>query len=318
MMRRVLQIGVCVVLGACIIAIADEPPTFEQPVEVGRIESPLIDEASGLAASRVNADILYVHNDSGDSARIYAIDTTGRLVAILTLADVRVIDCEDMSVVRIPNSAAPAGVKLYRHYRSYVYLGDIGDNGRQRDTVVIYRFREPKIDTDKQNQPNQITIEKYERFEFRYEDGPHDAETLMVDPYTGDVLIVTKEMGSASVYIARAGELSTEEVNVLKPLAVLTPGRWRMVTGGDISHDGALILLRTYDAAMLCQRGDGPLTTKSFAGPWRVVPAAPEPQGEAIAFTPRSHTPRFKSTGYFTLSEGKNQPLHYIKQDSPD
>lgn len=318
MMYHWSRIGLCGVLGACVVAVAGEPPTFERPVEVGRIKSPLIHEASGLAASRVNADILYVHNDSGDSARIYAIDTTGRLIAVLTLADARVIDCEDMAVVRTPNSAAPADAKTLHHDRGDVYLGDIGDNKHRRDTVVVYRFREPTIDTGKQNKPSRITIDKYERFEFRYEGGPRDAEALMVDPRTGDVLVVTKAMGSAAVYVARAGELSTKKVNILKPLAVLTPGRWRMVTGGDISPDGSLILLRTYDAAMLCQRGDGPLTAETFAGPWRVAPAAPEPQGEAIAFAPPPHSPRFTSTGYFTISEGKNQPLHYIKQDSRD
>jgi hypothetical protein len=42
--------------------------------QAGSITAPTIDEASGLAVSRLNDNILWVHNDSGDTARIFAID----------------------------------------------------------------------------------------------------------------------------------------------------------------------------------------------------------------------------------------------------
>jgi hypothetical protein len=40
--------------------------------KTGNVQSSLVIEASGLAASRKNANVLWVHNDSGDSARVFA------------------------------------------------------------------------------------------------------------------------------------------------------------------------------------------------------------------------------------------------------
>ena len=50
--------------------------TFSSGEVVGYIDSDLITEASGCAASRVFPDTLYTHNDHGDSARIFAVNAT--------------------------------------------------------------------------------------------------------------------------------------------------------------------------------------------------------------------------------------------------
>ncbi len=44
-----------------------------------------INEASGLAASRRNDGVLYTHNDSGDTGRVFAITTQGFTVGILII-----------------------------------------------------------------------------------------------------------------------------------------------------------------------------------------------------------------------------------------
>jgi hypothetical protein len=61
-------------------------PTFSQMIDQGRIDSSELDEASGLAASRLHPGILYSHNDNGDSPRLFAIDeSTARVVATLNI-----------------------------------------------------------------------------------------------------------------------------------------------------------------------------------------------------------------------------------------
>jgi hypothetical protein len=54
---------------------------LNQPVTTGRLEDKQMDEISGIAASAVNADLFYVHNDSGDTSRFFAINTEGKLKA---------------------------------------------------------------------------------------------------------------------------------------------------------------------------------------------------------------------------------------------
>src|SRR5213083_190144 len=47
------------------------------PKVVGTITSKDIEESSGVAVSRCQANVLWTHNDSGDDAYIYAINTAG-------------------------------------------------------------------------------------------------------------------------------------------------------------------------------------------------------------------------------------------------
>lgn len=114
--------------------------SFETPgTLIGSFNTDLIHESSGLAASRQNANVLYTHNDSGDIARFFAVNTSGNLLGIYQLDGATATDWEDMAVGPGP----VAGV-------NYVYLGDIGDNssnrnGTTRPNVAIYRTPEPTV-----------------------------------------------------------------------------------------------------------------------------------------------------------------------------
>ena len=61
-------------------------PSFSNGVAVGNINDKDLDEASGCAFSRVFPNIMYTHNDHGDSARLFAVDaTSAKVVAILSI-----------------------------------------------------------------------------------------------------------------------------------------------------------------------------------------------------------------------------------------
>ena len=60
------------------------------------IADPRVDEASGIATSVVDSGVVYVQNDSGDSARFFALDIhTGRTVATYTVPNATNIDWEE-------------------------------------------------------------------------------------------------------------------------------------------------------------------------------------------------------------------------------
>ena len=85
----------------------------------GTIASPSVVEASGIAASwRVNG-VWWVHNDSGDSARVFAIGSDGRDLGEFALSGATAVDWED--IVAGPGPAFAV---------SYLYLADIGDNAK--------------------------------------------------------------------------------------------------------------------------------------------------------------------------------------------
>ena len=65
-----------------------------------------INEASGLAASRRHPGVLYSHNDSGDQARIFALDSEdGRTLAEYQITHSDNYDWEDLSVGVCPSNS---------------------------------------------------------------------------------------------------------------------------------------------------------------------------------------------------------------------
>jgi len=213
-----------------------------------------IDESSGLGTSSYGDGIVYTHNDSGDTARFFAVNSSGATVAIYTLKGATAHDWEDM------DTGTDASDK------PVLYFGDIGDNSAKRTEIDVYQVPEPRGPSA--NVP-------WIRYRFAYPDGPHNAETLMVDPHTHRIFIASKAaIGDGLLYEAPA-VLSTTAMN---ELAIVVPQRTvpMLTTSGDISPDGKLMVLLTYFAAYWSAGVNGEL---------HEFPVTEQRQDEAIAFT---------------------------------
>lgn len=272
--------------------------------ETGTVASPDITELSGLAVSRTQ-DVIWAHNDSGDTARVFAMAANGAALATYDLVGADAFDWEDMAI-----GPGPDGNK------QYLYLADIGDNASIRPSVTVYRTEEPKFGA----LDSSLAIDRYEAMLLMYPDGAHDAETLLVDPMSGDLYIVTKDIrgGPSGVYRAVTigvvpgvlEKVAEVDFGALPPSKVIPPGSGplplalgKIPTGGDISPDGNMIALRTYGTIWMWQRPEGGTIADAFASPPCEAPSAVETQGEAIAFTTDGR-------GYVTASEGANSVLH--------
>src|SRR5690606_11546671 len=102
---------------------------------VRTIASEELTEASGLVASRAHPGVLWLHNDSGDGPRLFALTEQGALLGEVTIEGAQAHDWEDIAL----GSGPEAG-------KSYLYIADTGDNGASRDDVQIYRVEEPALD----------------------------------------------------------------------------------------------------------------------------------------------------------------------------
>ncbi|MCU0443545.1 MAG: hypothetical protein MUE85_01410 [Microscillaceae bacterium] len=252
--------------------------TFEAPAYV--VKDWRIKEASGLVYSRNLAKALWTHNDSGDEPRIFLISPKGKFLAQFRLPNhLPFQDVEDICIGGgpIPN-------------QNYIYLGDIGDNKAQRDVKYIYRFLEPK--SYKYKQQGNI-IAQVETIRFRYEDGKRDAETLMIDPLTKDLYIVSKREKQVNVYILPYPQKADNEVLTAKKIATL---HFSYATGGDILANGEEIIIKNYVNIYYWRRKSGESLTQTFQRPPVRVAYLFESQGEGIAWA-------LDGSGYYTLSE---------------
>jgi len=94
-----------------------------------------------------------------------------------------------------------------------------------------------------------------ETFRFRYPDGPHDAEALLIHPASGDLYIVTKARGNDTetlVFKAKAPQRSGTLTTLTEVTQLHIPGESPLmlligrVTGGDIAPDGRRLILCDY------------------------------------------------------------------------
>jgi hypothetical protein len=228
--RRMWVWLLIVILGEGVLwfpAFAQEPK-FGNCVDCGLIEYDRIKEASGIAASRRNPGVLWTHNDSGDQNRLYALNAKGKHLGAYTIAGVAARDWEDIAIGPGPVEGQP-----------YLYIGDIGDNGREYEYKYIYRVPEPKVDSSQA--PVDTTLFGTETIAVFYPRVNHDAEALMVDPLTKNIYILTK--GDTSSHVFRAAyPQSLKRGTRLEQVATLRLG-W--VVGGDVSPSGNEILIKT-------------------------------------------------------------------------
>lgn len=271
-----------IVQGAC-----DGTLTTSTP---GMLTDTRLIEVSGIAASARNAGTLWAHNDSGDTARLFAIDESGATRVAYTVTGASATDWEDLAL-----GPGPVGGE------SYLYVGDIGDNGRSRSNVVVYRVPEPTV-TGSGTQ----ALDGAAALTLRYPDGSRDAEALFVDPTTGELYIIEKSGsgGAVGIYRAPAG-LAAGTVTVLTRVGTLNlpGGITNAVTAADITNDGKAIAVRTYGSVRLWSRDDDQTVSAALGATECRGPVPAESQGETVTFRPDARA-------YYTVSEGGRADLH--------
>ncbi len=149
------------------------------------IKDSRLTENSGMARDTKNK-VYWAVNDSGALGVVYGVGPNGKVKGTLRY------------------NAFPVDAEAVAWNKDRLYVGDIGDNGKKRKTIRVYYFDEP--------QPNDKT-RTYKAWDFRYPDGAHDAETLLVTS-GGRLYIATKDV-KGGLYQAPA-DPSTDGVNKLK------------------------------------------------------------------------------------------------------
>lgn len=275
---------------------AQAQPEFGNRIDKGLIENHEITEASGIDASEKNINILWVHNDSGNPNRIFAISSSGKNLGTYVINGITNRDWEDIAVAPGPQDS-----------EEYIYIGDIGDNDAKYDVKFIYRILEPSVDT--LQSAVEDTLFGAETISFKFPDGPRDAETLMIDPLTKDIYIVSKREDSVRVYRAPYPQ-STKDTITLEKAAVLNLS---LAVSGDISSDGSEILIKNYTNIFYWKKTEEQNLREVFKNKPDTLPYTfniSEILGEAVSWS-------YNNNGYFTTNEGSQPHLYFYPRQSP-
>ena len=255
--RRLLIPGLLVVLIAVVLVTslnreAHSATLAQAGADVGydvvsTITDPRITESSGLVLSNRHPDLAYTINDSGNAATVFAIRvSTGKVVGTTKVTGGTLLDTEALSI----------------DSDGTLWIADTGDNNSSRNDVALYALPEPG--------EGDHSV-KAHRFAVAYADGPHDVETLLINPKTNKKYLIGKGLLGGEVYLLPAA-LTTDAANKLAPINAEVP---LLLTDGAFTPDGRYAVLRSYIAIHVFD-----------VGSWHQVRTEPLPyqkQGETLA-----------------------------------
>ena len=203
------------------------PASAEQSEVVCRFTDSRLTEISGMTASILHPHTLWLHNDTSGGPYIYAVDDrTCRTRARVRIKGAKARDFEAISTGRDPKG------------RPVIWLGDIGDNRDSWPYVEVLRIREPALLTS--------GAVSAKTFRFTYADRPHNAETILADPASSRIWVVTKQLAHGSLYELPV-PVKSNTVNQARKIRVEDG----LLTDGAISPDGTRYVLRDYGDAVL-------------------------------------------------------------------
>ena len=280
----------------------DRSSDFDAAPQSYPVAPGIVDEASGLADSRTLDGYLWTHQDSGYPSELFLVSKDAKTIKKFPVPGTSYLDWEDI--------AAGPGPEPGVHY---LYIGDIGSNAHpNRPNCTINRVKEiSSVD-------GSFTADAVEKIIYRYPDGPRDAETLMIDPDTKDLYIVSKEAAAVNLYrlpypqpagqemtAERIGAIPGIKADGIPPTLVTSP------VSGDISFDGKEIIIKSYTTIFYWKREEGQSIADVLTSPaLKTLPYLLEPEGTGICFDRNA-------AGYFTLSErakAAGVTLNYYKR----
>lgn len=281
---------------------------FAPPESRGVPNAPALVEVSGLASSGLNDNVLWAHADSGASATLYAISTSGELLSEVTVEGAAADDWEDIGAGPCPRTMkGPC-----------LWIGDLGANVSRSTPPHVVVVEEPRIQSS--DRPRLASV-KALNFELRYpgDTSIPDIEALAVAPDGSGILLLEKtDSSEARVYFATQvdSQLVAEEIGTFA-----APGisifRGKSITAADWHPGGQRIIVRVYTGIYEYGiGGSGRQAAEALlsAAP-TVVALGPlaEPQGEALTYSRNGDS-------LYTMSEEPSQarvlPLLYYGCES--
>ena len=247
----------------------------------------LVNEASGIADSKLNPGYLWVEEDSGNPPQLYLLNHAANTVKKIYLKDAVNTDWEDIALAAGPDAA-----------KKYLYVADIGDNNAVRASVNFYRLEEPLATAD--------TVSAFDLIRFVYADGARDAEAFLVDAATKDIYIITKREAASRLYKI-SYPYSLTAMNTAVFVAALS---YNGVVSAAMSNDGAGIIVKTYPALYYYPMAAGETIAQTLQKTFTPLGYQLEPQGEAVCFA-------LDNSGFYTLSEkgsSNTQSLYFYRK----
>lgn len=210
---------------------------------VARIDFAPLNESSGLVPATLQEGVFFTHNDSGDEARLFAIDRQGHVIQPEW--------AEDYRGIRLPSAVNVDWEDITRDLSGNLLVADTGNNANQRRDLCIYVVPEPLVRQAVQTRPLAVWQFHYpDQLAFPPGNLNYDCEAVF---WADNALhLLTKHRSDTNTRLFR---LVPDPARLSTPATLL--GEFPIggqVTAADASLDGLQLAVLTYDALHLFVR----------------------------------------------------------------
>ena len=212
--------------------------TYDPPESYFSLPGTILLEISGLSPSLRQENLYWAHNDSGDAAQLYAIDTDGNHRASLQISNTDARDFEDMASGPCPNSTEPC-----------LYIADVGDNRHERPHLLIHILEEPDLGANLATQT--ITTNAVKTITLTFTGLKPNIEGFVIDNTRDFGFLFEKtEDDSARLFRLNLNGETTQSLTALglfsNPSHDNLSGQNKLVTAAAYHSSAKRLLLKTY------------------------------------------------------------------------
>ncbi len=252
-MLKNFRAAMVLLVAACITPVRAQLPAPLRPTVYAHVDAKPIREMSGIVKSPGRANVFWVHNDSGDDARIFAINAEGKSILptyskFSFYGEVPEEGKQQWEGFPVLNATNVDWEDIAVDER-YLYIADMGNNGNARRDLAIYLVSE--IDPTASTRSaviQRLPIVYPDQHEFPAKKRHFDSESLFTA--NGKLYVITKhrtsffENAEAGAKLYRLDSQFTDQDNVLT--LVDSHPEIMSATGADVAPDGQTLAVLSY------------------------------------------------------------------------
>jgi hypothetical protein len=202
------------------------------------------EENSGIVKSRHRNDVFWIHNDSGDEPRIYAVDRHGKSYPSerypsengVLIGGAINVDWEDITI----------------DDDGQIIVADVGNNANDRRDLVLYYLDEPRPTAGRTTFQKKVFIRYPNQRSFPADRDEFNFDCEAVFTVGKTVYFLSKDRSDEYTNLYRLDEANPNVTNVLTLLD--TFDIHGQAVGADCTPDGRRLAVLTYTAVWLFER----------------------------------------------------------------
>jgi hypothetical protein len=261
-MSRLTLTAIIGLFAAASLLVLNRPMKTAEVKVISKVKHPPISEMSGIVKSRRFKDVWWVHNDSGDSPRLFALNSKGNAIVPPFLESKYWTESPQLKKKKWPGIPIAMSTNIDWEDicadKDKLYIADMGNNGNARRDLGIYVLTEPNPRAvDRSRALKHIPVKYPDQTSFPAKKWHFDSESIFRSD--GKFYVLTKHRRAGKIKQLELGtklyRLDTVDPQKLNTLTLIDQHRKLFApTAADLSPSGQRLAVLTLTAVWIFEK----------------------------------------------------------------